>query len=1183
MDRGEFPHLAVAYFESAGKWRSSLKEMPSEARPLLRQPSRPNASRRSRRMSKGSLHLCRECRGCKPRDAVLAASLVVNPLPEHIKVTVFMDGLKVDPSRTQLFPEAIQIALPEEYSNRQARTPTSVWQGHNASTGAVQGAPATGASAGPVPMELGTAVQCSICCYGCGSSGTCNVSAQREGKGSYLLNLGARETSEAATQEPGEQGSPVGGRPTGGDLSPHGRSADGAHHGGLAPESLGALETRAGLLVVHASVRGYGDPFRILTDSVASTNFARRQTVARNGDKYADALRESEGRGQVSVRLAAGTVVSVPGVRMDLAVKFEDFDSTVSFLVLDMDKYDLILSMPRPAVSDRALVSNVPTSVRDWGARDGRQGAFAPEYVLGVADSNEDAAMSLATGHKTKAHCQACGIATSASPNAESCHAVWALIVAVPDGTDQAGNIGPQATEAAEESAKGVSCVGSIGPQVGNIDPQAVGEDAESAFGVGNIVPRRVEETEMIESAACVFSVGNEVPHGVKKTSTRVEVSLNSFRADNKAPHSKSETPPARPVEDQYHVFDGMSGRQVKAGAVQMEALPEVSALLNLEELSMKDFLAELKAGEIAEMVVLKPETSPEDLKSSSVMNEDVLEGFTKQCATRLGSEILKNPEDPVYPLMKEYSDVVSKHPSSQLPPDRGVRHEIDLVPGTKYFEVGHGASLHSTPTFYVQKSNGKWRLVHAYDKLNNTTEPAPTPILRKDVFLNNMSGCTLYSVLDLVGRYYQILMRESDIPLTAVSTPSGMLWEWPAMPQGLSNAPATFNRLIAQLFRPLRTFVQTYFDGIFVHSRAEGGQTAMELYTNIYKCVFAAEEINVLACFVSRVGIRADPGKVKALADPEHQEAFDSIRASLQQAPVLALPDENKSFSVVCDASDYVIGCALLQKDDQGRKRLISFQSRQLKAAERNYPVHDKGLLAMKYALVKFSVHLLGTRPFVIYTNHASLRTAANPPHLSQRLSFFAEYNFRMVSRRETRRESDAFKARLEGRCPEERRRLGTEHRDFLAGDRDTDADFADKHGSTPAAPATPKRSPTPAKACNPPPSDVQGEPERVPRDAGAPPRPPMGKKAAFLAMMEEAHSSPDEQQGAGPSEEDGDDDELDEATIAESQRKAQYKLLTKQRMQEAVATLPRDWKATTESWRPMTRAEVAVLAQDT
>ena len=66
-------------------------------------------------------------------------------------------------------------------------------------------------------------------------------------------------------------------------------------------------------------------------------------------------------------------------------------------------------------------------------------------------------------------------------------------------------------------------------------------------------------------------------------------------------------------------------------------------------------------------------------------MDEDVLEEFTKERVARLGSEILKNPEDPVYPLMVEFADVVSKDPPSKLPPNREVRHEIDLVPGKKY------------------------------------------------------------------------------------------------------------------------------------------------------------------------------------------------------------------------------------------------------------------------------------------------------------------------------------------------------------------------------------------------------------------------------------------------------------------------------------------------------------------
>ena len=73
-----------------------------------------------------------------------------------------------------------------------------------------------------------------------------------------------------------------------------------------------------------------------------------------------------------------------------------------------------------------------------------------------------------------------------------------------------------------------------------------------------------------------------------------------------------------------------------------------------------------------------------------------------------------------------------------------------------------------------------------------------------------------------------------------------------------------------------------------------------------------------------------------------------------------------------------------MLQTDAAYRERVIAFESRQLKAAEKKYPVHDKELLAMKYALVKFRVHLLGSNPFVVYTDHASLRTATQSPHLS-------------------------------------------------------------------------------------------------------------------------------------------------------------------------------------------------------
>ena len=319
-----------------------------------------------------------------------------------------------------------------------------------------------------------------------------------------------------------------------------------------------------------------------------------------------------------------------------------------------------------------------------------------------------------------------------------------------------------------------------------------------------------------------------------------------------KAPRGRS--------EQLYTLVDGVTGDVT--GGIRLDGIPDLSELIELDEMSVAEFGEALKADDLAEVVVIRPE---EELNSSSLVDEAVLEDTKKALNARSGSAILKDPKDPFYPLLKEYGDVVSKDPPMGLPPDRGVRHEIDLVPGTKYcvtrrwplpkeqcdvidafFRAKHEAGMvreskspHSTPTFCVRKPNGKWRIVHAYNKLNAATIPVQTPIPRKDVLQNNMVGSTLYSALDLVDGYYQLLMRACDVPLTAVSTPSGMLWEWLVMPQGLSNAPATFNRLVTQLFRPHRAYAQTYFDDIFVHSRTEHGKSDVEINVEHLRAMF--------------------------------------------------------------------------------------------------------------------------------------------------------------------------------------------------------------------------------------------------------------------------------------------------------------------------------------------------------
>jgi hypothetical protein len=137
---------------------------------------------------------------------------------------------------------------------------------------------------------------------------------------------------------------------------------------------------------------------------------------------------------------------------------------------------------------------------------------------------------------------------------------------------------------------------------------------------------------------------------------------------------------------------------------------------------------------------------------------------------------------------------------------------------------VGHvreSASPHSSPAFCVKEANGSWRIVHAFNKLNAGRVPAQTPIPRKDVIIDRMAGVTIFSTINLRDGFYQILMRLCDVAKTAVSTPSGMLCEWLVMPQGLKNAPATFNRVVTTCLRPHRDFVASYFDSLYIHTRS--------------------------------------------------------------------------------------------------------------------------------------------------------------------------------------------------------------------------------------------------------------------------------------------------------------------------------------------------------------------------
>ena len=759
-------------------------------------------------------------------------------------------------------------------------------------------------------------------------------------------------------------------------------------------------------------------------------------------------------RERMQARLADGNTIDVASERVNLQLSFLDFDSQELLYVIDMNyRYDIILGMPW-------LKSQEPWV--NW--RTGEIGSsHSPSEV--VVGSWRDQHLYLLEEGQTRALDQP---GTDAPQGEESCPHSRAV-----DETQGLSPIQPSDQISGTAEERDDDMLTDVQRKDHSVKKKSrslsFADDHEQPLGQIVLIPREGKGLRVPPLG------GNTVPGTAKRYRRLLKGRLHRQGVVLK------QRPSARAVALPDAVCDlKQNHRLVGFDPGEVEDLAkDAKGLLALERLPYKTFLRSLRKGTITDVAFICVE---QKLELSAVA---ATTGKQERFNSQNWEEVKNNPS---YPVLRKYKEVFEEAPS-RLPVDKGIRHEIDLEPGTKYCvtrqwplpkeqveaidahfakayaagRVRESKSPHSAPTFCVKKATGGWRIVHAYNKLNAATIPAQTPIPRRDAIIDSMGGSERFSAIDLTDGYYQLLMRDGDIPYTACSTPSGMLWEWLVMPQGLKNAPATFNRLVTHLFRPMRDFVQTYFDDIFIHSRPRDGLSAIEahnedlakvlqcmkdnhLYANLKKCVFNVPEIPVLGCYVGVDGVRVDPDKVKAVADwPEprnlkdlrkwlglanylhrfsknyaelarpltsllkkdvafkwtatHTSAFKAIKQSLSEAPILALPDFDTPFWVVCDASDFAIGCALLQHDADGKERVVSYQSRALKAAEKNYPVHDKELLAMKYALVKFRVYLLGSKPFVIYTDHASLRTATQSPHLSQRmarwLSFFAEYNF--------------------------------------------------------------------------------------------------------------------------------------------------------------------------------------------
>lgn len=359
------------------------------------------------------------------------------------------------------------------------------------------------------------------------------------------------------------------------------------------------------------------------------------------------------------------------------------------------------------------------------------------------------------------------------------------------------------------------------------------------------------------------------------------------------------------------------------------------------------------------------------------------------------------------------------------------VKSELDSMMNLGVIEKVKEASP-VVSNMVVVKRNGKIRVCLDPTNLNKNLLRRHFPMRTIDQIAARIVQAKWFTVLDCRKGFWHIEVDEVSRPYLTFITPWGR-FRYCRMPPGISSAPEVFQEQTTSLLEEVSENAEVSMDDVLLfHSTLDGLKALTKkvmkkfyeagLRLNKEKCQFFKQKVKFLGHWITKDGMMADDEKIKAIHNlrqpktkkeiqrllgsvnylskfiqnssdltaplrrllpkdivfawgPEQKEAFEKIKHTLTNLPLLRYYDVNAEVTVSVDSSSVAMGAVLLQGDQP-----VYYASKALTDTQQTYPQIEKEALAIKFGLNRFHDFVYGKK-ITVESDHKPLEAIWKKP----------------------------------------------------------------------------------------------------------------------------------------------------------------------------------------------------------